>query len=360
MEEGLCSVKNLALAALVLQNSFLVVFMRYSRTVEGPLYASSTAVASMEVIKMLSCLFMVGMEGNILRVVREEVFGPHPFELIKIAVPSLLYTLQNNVLYFALSHLDAATFQVGYQLKILTTALFSVLLLHKKLSLKQWGSLLILTVGVSLAQLSSHHNAHEGNNTTAGFVAVLIASCLSGFAGVYFELLLKGGNSSIWVRNIQMGLSSIPLSVLSAYFSSDRTAVVEKGFFFGYSWLVVAVILLQAIGGLVVAVVVRYADNILKGFAASFSILTSCLLSFFFFHFEPTWMFALGAILVNYSMYLYSSAPAPSSLPSSYSSSQNMNKAAPQSYTPLKVKSGESEDRFRSPSPANKQRADMV
>lgn len=39
---------------------------------------------------------------------------------------------------------------------------------------------------------------------------------------------------------------------------------------------------LQAIGGLVVAVVVKYADNILKGFAASFSIVSSCTLSFFF------------------------------------------------------------------------------
>jgi UDP-sugar transporter A1/2/3 len=38
----------------------------------------------------------------------------------------------------------------------------------------------------------------------------------------------------------------------------------------------VYVTILQAIGGLVVAVVVKYADNILKGFAASFSIVTSC------------------------------------------------------------------------------------
>ena len=41
-----------------------------------------------------------------------------PGEVMKLAVPSLLYTVQNNLLYFALSHLDAATFQVGYQVVI--------------------------------------------------------------------------------------------------------------------------------------------------------------------------------------------------------------------------------------------------
>ena len=68
-------------------------------------------------------------------------------------------------------------------------------------------------------------------------------------------------------------------------------------------------VLLQAVGGLVVAVVVNYADNILKGFASSFSIITSCILCYFFYDFQPTILFALGAILVNVSMYVYSNNP---------------------------------------------------
>ena len=45
------------------------------------------------------------------------------------------------------------TFKVTYQLKILTTALFSVLLLKKQIKSVQWLALLVLTIGVSLVQV---------------------------------------------------------------------------------------------------------------------------------------------------------------------------------------------------------------
>lgn len=68
-------------------------------------------------------------------------------------IPAGLYTLQNNLLFIALSNLDAATYQVTYQLKILTTALFSVLMLGKKLDSTKWISLVFLMIGVSLVQV---------------------------------------------------------------------------------------------------------------------------------------------------------------------------------------------------------------
>ena len=297
--KDLFSLKYGALALLVLQNTFLVVFMRYSRQDSGPLYASSTAVAVMEVVKFVTCVGVVahqkGTVSAFMSSVREEVVM-HPMEILKLSVPSLLYTVQNNLLYYALSHLDAATFQVGYQVKILTTAVFSVMMLGKRISGAQWGSLVVLTVGVSLAQLSAQDRAAAHHNTTMGFVAVLAAACTSGFSGVYFERILKNSGTSLWMRNLQMGVSSIVLGFAGVFLSGDRQQVLTRGFFFGYNGVVVAVILLQAIGGLVVAVVVKYADNILKGFAASFSIVTSCVLCYFFFDFRPNLLFLVGAV----------------------------------------------------------------
>ena len=43
---------------------------------------------------------------------------------------------------------------VRYQLKILTTAVFAVLMLNKKLIKLQWFSLVVLVAGVAMVQLS--------------------------------------------------------------------------------------------------------------------------------------------------------------------------------------------------------------
>jgi UDP-sugar transporter A1/2/3 len=287
--------------------------MHYSRTAtsseSGKLYSSSTAVVTMELVKMVTCLGMVTYEragvSGLITSLRDEVLLK-PDELLSLSVPSIMYSIQNNLLYYALSHLDAATFQVGYQLKLLTTAVFSYFMLDKRLGMREWMSLIMLTAGVSLAQMAASKSASEHMNTTGGFIAVLMAAMTSGFSGVYFERIVKTSGTSLWMRNIQMGIGSIISALIGVYLSGELPAVREYGFFHGYNTIVISVVLLQAIGGLIVAVVVKYADNILKGFAASFSIITSCILSYFFFDFSPNLEFVIGAILVNVSMYMYS------------------------------------------------------
>lgn len=42
-----------------------------------------------------------------------------------------------------------------------------------------------------------------------GLMAVLTACFSSGFAGVYFEKILKETKQSVWIRNIQLGESRV-------------------------------------------------------------------------------------------------------------------------------------------------------
>ena len=72
-----------------------------------------------------------------------------------------------------------------------------------------------------------------------------------------------------------------------------------------------AVVTLQVLGGLVVALVVKYADNILKGFATSLAIVLTCVISVFLFNFSLSALRGRGAALVLYSTLRYSNPPGP-------------------------------------------------
>lgn len=52
-----------------------------------------------------------GSLARLITSLKENVFGS-PTELLKLSVPSLVYALQNNMAFVALSNLDAAVYQV--------------------------------------------------------------------------------------------------------------------------------------------------------------------------------------------------------------------------------------------------------
>ena len=159
-----------------------------------------------------------------------------------------------------------------YQLKILTTALFSVLLLKKQILSVQWVALLILTIGVALVQMPSvstvvedkseldakqnlsSQNAqipqetvtdNEHEKQMVGLIAVLTACFSSGFAGVFFEMLVKtGAQPSVVIRNLQLGMFSLVFAT-SAVMLYDWDAIANEGFFQGYHPVVFVIIVLQ-------------------------------------------------------------------------------------------------------------------
>lgn len=319
---SVANLKWVSLVVLILQTTALVLVLRYSRTqkTDGPRYLSSTAVVTAEVVKFFTCVIVLmaqhnwNMAGFYNELYMDIIVKLR--ETFKVGVPALLYVVQNNLLFYALSRLDAATYQVTYQLKILTTALFSVTLLSRKLNSLKWISLLLLTVGVALVQMpaeqkesSTHEGSYMSSDRIFGFLAVLAACFSSGFAGVYFEKILKGTPVSLWMRNIQLAFFSV-FGGLFMVWLYDSKKVAENGFFAGYNSIIWVVVLLQAYGGLLIALVVKYADNILKGFAVSLSIILSSFISYWFLNdFQPSITFFVGATVVIGSTFMYGYEP---------------------------------------------------
>ncbi|XP_065576973.1 UDP-galactose translocator-like isoform X1 [Artemia franciscana] len=308
--------KYVSLVVLTVQNATVGLSMRYARIRPGEMFLSSTAVVMSELVKLFTCLLIVFKEedsslGKVKIAIHEQIIR-QPMDTLKVCIPSLIYVVQNNLLYLAASNLDAATYQVTYQLKILTAALFTVTILRRKLISTQWLSLVVLVTGVALVQLADQPTkpgeANANQSKVIGFSAAIAACFLSGFAGIYFEKILKGSNVSVWMRNIQLSFLSLPFGLVTCVIN-DYTQLKEKGFFYGYDGFVWYLVVLQATGGLIVAAVVKYADNILKGFATSLAIILSCIASVYIFDFHLTLQFAFGTSLVIGSVFLYGYVP---------------------------------------------------
>uniref|UniRef100_A0A7S1TRQ5 CMP-sialic acid transporter n=1 Tax=Phaeomonas parva TaxID=124430 RepID=A0A7S1TRQ5_9STRA len=276
-------------------------------------FKSSTVVVVSEITKIFVAFLLLANErGESLTKTLEFVqsdtrakFG----EALKLMVPSTLYVIQNNLVLFAADNLDGPVLAVLSQVKILTTAIFSITMLKRVLVKRQWLALLVLALGVSAVQISQiaakpDADAAGKRNPVIGAFAVLAACCTSGFAGVYFEMVLKGSEISVWMRNIHLAIIGTVISTFTVYLR-DSEHVATHGFFYGYNAVVWCYVAVAAGGGLLVAAVVKYADNILKAFATSVGILLTSLLSYLFFDFNVNTLFLLGALFVVYSIFLY-------------------------------------------------------
>ena len=134
----------------------------------GVQYLKTTAVVVAELLKVLFSTILFHLEtggstGNTLALIYTEVFANWDSTL-KLAIPALLYTVQNNMIFIALLNLPGLLYQISSQGKIFTTAVFSVLLLKRKLSRGQWGCMLTLALGVVAVQ----YRAEAGDGKAAG------------------------------------------------------------------------------------------------------------------------------------------------------------------------------------------------
>ena len=126
-----------ALVVFAVQNAGAVLLMRYSKLLHGPPYSNLAAVMIQELIKLgvSTLLYADECRGlGAMVVALQADLRENSVEWVQLAVPSLLYTLQNVMLFVGAANLEAAIAQVTYQAKIFFTAIFSVALLGKRLS----------------------------------------------------------------------------------------------------------------------------------------------------------------------------------------------------------------------------------
>ncbi|KAJ8612684.1 hypothetical protein CTAYLR_002124 [Chrysophaeum taylorii] len=304
------------LAGLVVQNAALNVAARRARVVASVQtqcpFQSTTGVVVIELLKIVGAILLLRLENSSFVEAAQrvaKVTTSNPVDCAKILVPAFLYTISNNLLLVAADNLEGPLLALFGQLKILATGVFTVTLLRRWLVFRQWLALVVLTAAIAVVQIAKrqHSTGDEGaKNIELGLFVVTLACFISGFAGVYFESVLKANPISLWIRNIHLAtFSCLTGSFVVLAHTESRVSVAECGVLAGFgkeAWLYVGV---QACGGLLIGAVIKYADNILKTFATAVSLLIVAFISNIFYSFVLSKLFFAGAAGVIYALFLY-------------------------------------------------------
>mmetsp|Transcript_25638 Transcript_25638/g.52495 ORF Transcript_25638/g.52495 Transcript_25638/m.52495 type:complete len:415 (-) Transcript_25638:96-1340(-) len=308
------------LVLLAVQNCSKNLLMRYVMKSQ-PDFLTSVAVIGVETLKLVfSTIYILAIERKSLTTIVTYMHEDWKGSLL-LAVPAAAYSLQMSLEYVALANIDAATFSVLVQMKLLATASFAAIVLRKKLKRVQVISLVLLTAGVMLCNFAKmltgegkDGEGHDENdsNRLRGITATLGIALSSGFASVYTEKVIKGqrnrsqrrGEYSLAYTQVQLAIVS--LIIMGVYATiEDFKDIVVKGLFHNFNGPAFLSIFNSSIGGLIVAAVLKFADAVLKGYATAISVVMTGVLSMILFGTQLNTLYFLGIVNVVCAVLLY-------------------------------------------------------
>jgi len=257
----------------------------------------STVVMMQEIMKVVisACILFGGSKDTR----KEALKGWNLKTALMIGgAPAALYCVQNMAALMAYQNLEPLTFNVLNQTKTLSAALCCYLIMGRKQSKTQMVSLVILLASALIIEkvisLSAPFLSVGGSggaaaaatatkHFTQGVVPILLASFISGLAGALVQKNLqsasgdaKGGRNP-YLFNLEMCSASALILAVSLLFRADGSRIVNNGFFDGWTPQTWIPIVTNALGGIIVGLVTKYAGAVRKGFALIFGILISGL-----------------------------------------------------------------------------------
>jgi len=179
------------------------------------------------------------------------------------------------------------------------------------LSNLQWCALVLLMVGCATSQLASETSCDTSATASIfavpieGILICIALSILSASAGITTEWIMKKSNlknDPLQRQNMHLYFFGIIFNFLGYWFSND-----SKGSFFeGYNFVTLLVVMSYSFSGLIVSVIMKYADNMVKIYAVAVSMALTMILSILLFpDFQPTLQLLFGIIIITISILQY-------------------------------------------------------
>lgn len=287
-------------------------------------YLPVVATLASETLKLaLSLLFYTGCVPADRRTHR--VLGGH--DIVAYAFPATVFALNNLLLFFVVQHIRPSLFQLLSSIKTLFTAVLFRILLHRRLSSGHVLALVSLAAGAAVAQLPTHGasaecnsgeaEALEGRRNEAWGVLLTLVSCMaSSLGGVVNEKLLKqqGVAHSLWLANSLLYAWGVLVNGLALSVQLASSVALPERPATGGGLAMVLLVTLMAATGLLISLILKRLDNLVRVLAHTGAILLSMLLESVVTARPPAATLCLAVVIVGAATLTYAREPAPVSM----------------------------------------------
>ncbi|CAA0833238.1 CMP-sialic acid transporter 2 [Striga hermonthica] len=228
---------------------------------------------------------------------------------VLLAVPALLYAINNYLKFVMQLYFDPATVKMLSNLKVLVIAVLLRIIMRRRFSIIQWEALALLLIGISINQLKSFPEGTTALGlpvTTGAYVYTLIFVTVPSMASVFNEYALKSQyDTSIYLQNLFLyGYGAIFnfLGILGTVIFKGPSSfdILE-----GHSKATMLLICNNAAQGILSSFFFKYADTILKKYSSTVATIFTGIASAALFGHTLTMNFMLGISVVFISMHQF-------------------------------------------------------
>jgi len=286
----------------------------YSSKLSGaPPYNATSVVLATEALKLtLAMSLYLYHDGGLAKLARDAASSPQL--LLRYQIPALLYCVYNNLVYVNLASFDPATYNVLMQLRIVLTGVVYQFAFSKRLNRNQWLSVVLITAGCVAKESSKLFHGELRAGTGAAWLLLLVQMCCSIVAGVYNEVLLKGGGDAALVstnlQNAYMYASSVAWNAVFLLLRGTlHEALAPENLRTIFSPTLLSVMMIMSSVGMVTGFFLKHLDSVLKAIAAACEVVFTTIASRVLFGTPLDAQACVATALVGWGVALYARPP---------------------------------------------------
>jgi Nucleotide-sugar transporter len=298
------AMRVLALLGLAAVQVFAGVVLKLAQSNGVYAFSPQSSLVMSEAVKMgMSASYLLrdkGGVGGARRAFKEETT---PLLVAHMTGLAGVYAFNNALAFWLFARADPGAIMLTKASSSVVSAVMLYFVRGFVISGSRWLLLLIQVLGLVTAQYDSRTGA--GTYSSAVYSVMLLTIINSNVANVWNERVIQNfETASMATKNVYLYGLGAALNMIGFIFAR-ATSPASPAFFQGYGPAAMAVVTSNALIGVSMNFVYKYADALVKTIATSITSITMLILSAAFFHGRADALVFVGGLILVSATYLY-------------------------------------------------------